>query len=137
MRRLLTPRARPSSARAVERIAELEERLRTEEAAHEVTQRTLNARLSDAQLHGARRVQNEQQRRVEHLARLAARRLMKRELARGWLQWHGVHTKNRETMRKALLMFSKHGQWRAFRQWRRAFPPRPEVSPEDLHAAQR
>ena len=62
-------RIRKELAPYAERVQTLEEELRTERAAHEVTKSVLQARLHDAEMNGKRRAEGERALRVDHLVR--------------------------------------------------------------------
>ena len=120
-----------------ERIQTLEEELRKEREAHSYTKTVLEAKLKDASESGRRKAENEKLLRVDHLIRMAARRLGQKELSRGWSTWVWAHEETRRRQMVAIQRFRKHGQWKAFRTWRIRCPPSPNVSPEDLAALQR
>lgn len=73
----------------------------------------------------------ERRQRVDHLLHVAIHRLLKMELARGWSQWWAATVQTKRTRLQAAARFRNAGLFRAFRTWRRAYPPR-DITPDDL-----
>ena len=64
------------------------------------------------------------ERRILHLQGLAVRRLLKRELARGWLTWHAAFVRNQSLLRRSAGCFRNRGLFVGMAQWKSVLPPR-------------
>ena len=112
------------------RIDDLEDALRRERQDHADTRAMLEVKMNDGQAQAQRKIQTQEQLRVEHLMSIGIRRLLKGELARGWSQWYHLYEQKRKNQQRAMARFRNVGQWKAFRTWKRVCPPAPNVTAE-------
>jgi hypothetical protein len=60
---------------------------------------------------------------LQHLAYTAVVRVMKREMARGWLTWRALHDERKRQTRMVLGRWQNKAKSMAFRSWFAAYPP--------------
>ena len=127
--------ARLSEAEELKRLAEDKAATLKREVESLLAKLTaLDGGKAAAELEMARRLQEEKEKRIGHLQRMAARRIGKRDLSRGWSAWFDKWSHHRWQMaqlRQCGAMLSKPKLAKSFHHWNRDWEAaeRERVSP--------
>jgi len=111
-----------------DRIDDLEGKLRKERQAHMDTRSMLEARAEGSEQSSQRAREAEKQKRVEHLTRIAVRRIAHGELSRGWSKWAHAAAEKKRCLQLALRRLRNQSLYAAMRAWKLKHPPDPGLS---------